>query len=216
MPTSYWQPGDHVVIRNLEEHILFRAVPSLVVEDTPRRTALYCCVGTQYMHRHRKRINGKIVYGFTGPFRGLWTAIDWHTLNILMLFYPDKPYAIWVAWAYPSGTFRHWYICLQSRFRRTAIGLDVQDHDLDLVVQPDGTWCWKDEADVRASVHHGCWTPTKANQVRLDGWEVVRLIESQSAPFNEGWQWWRPDPSWTLPVLPPNWLDEPVQSVAIY
>ncbi|PON11615.1 hypothetical protein C2W62_43885 [Candidatus Entotheonella serta] len=80
---SYWQPGDHVVIRNLEEHMLFRAVPSIVVEDSPTRTGLYCCVGTQYMHRHRKRINGDIVYGFTGPLRGAWTLLDWHTLNIL-------------------------------------------------------------------------------------------------------------------------------------
>ncbi|PON15109.1 hypothetical protein C2W62_25590 [Candidatus Entotheonella serta] len=133
-----------------------------------------------------------------------------------MLFYPDKPYAVWVAWAYPSGEFMHWYACLQSWFRRTEIGFDVQDHDLDIVVQPDWTWHWKDEDDVRALVSHGCWTQHKANLVRRDGLDVVRLIESQSAPFNEGWESWRADSSWTLPVLPSNWLDIPVQSVAIY
>ena len=216
METSYWQPGDQVVIRNLEEHILFRAVPSLVVEDTSMRTVLYCCLGTQYVHRHRKRINGRIVYGFTGPFREPWSVIDWHTHNILMLFYPGKRYAVWVMWVQPSGEFVHWYVCLQSRFRRTAIGFDVQDHDLDIIVQSDLSWRWKDEDDVRALVAHGCWTQKKADLVRRDGLEVVRLIESQSAPFNEGWESWRPDPSWTLPVLPPNWCDVPVESVAIY
>ncbi len=216
MQTQYWQPGDHVVIRNLEEHILFRAVPSIVVEDSPIRTGLYCCLGTQYMHRSRKRINGDIVYGLTGPLREPWTVIDWHTHNILMLFYPDKPYAVWIAWTQPSGAFEHWYVCLQSRFQRTAIGFDVQDHELDIVVQPNLTWRWKDEDDVRALVRHGCWTPRKADLVHRDGREVVRLIESQSAPFNEDWAQWRPDPAWTLPVLPPNWRDVPARSVAIY
>jgi hypothetical protein len=33
----------------------------------------------------------------------------------------------------------------------------------------------------------------------------VRLIESWDAPFREGWEEWRPDPSWTVPVLPVDW-----------
>ena len=133
-----------------------------------------------------------------------------------MLFYPKKHFAIWLMWRHQSGEFNFWYVDLQAPFRRTEIGFDVEDHDLDIVVQPDFSWCWKDEEDVRELVAHGCWSQEKADLVRIDGLEVVGLIESKTAPFNEGWEQWHPDPTWGIPVLPTKWEYSTVESLAIY
>jgi hypothetical protein len=31
------------------------------------------------------------------------------------------------------------------------------------------------------------------------------MIERWEPPFSDGWENWRPDPAWPLPVLPDGW-----------
>jgi protein associated with RNAse G/E len=38
-----------------------------------------------------------------------------------------------------------WYVNLQCPFRRTEVGIEAMDLMLDVVVDPDGTWRWKDD-----------------------------------------------------------------------
>ena len=216
MDNRFWEPGDHVVVRSLQGDEIIRAMPEIVVEDTSAKTVLFTPVGNRYIHKHRKRVKGEIVYGQMGPLREQAVLLDQHTNDILMLFYPEKHFSIWLMWRHESGDFSFWYVDLQAPFRRTEIGFDVEDHDLDIVVQPDFSWCWKDEEVVRDLVIHGCWSQEKADLVRRDGLEVVEMIESKTAPFNERWEQWRPDPSWGMPVLSSQWADQPVKSVEIY
>jgi len=48
-------------------------------------------------------------------------------------------------------------------------------------------------------------TPELAGEIRAEGERVARLIERWEPPFSDGWEDWRPDPAWPLPVLPPGW-----------
>ncbi len=36
---------------------------------------------------------------------------------------------------------------------------------------------------------------------------MIRRIESVGPPFCDGWEFWRPDPSWPIPQLPHDWFD---------
>ena len=73
---------------------------------------------------------------------------------------------------------------------------------LDLVVEPDGTWRWKDEDELAETVEVGRFTREQAAAVRAEGERAVEAIEARGWPFGEGWEDWAPDPGWPLPQLP--------------
>ena len=50
-----------------------------------------------------------------------------------------------------SWSFLGWYVNLQSPLRRSPLGFDMTDWALDVWVEPDGRWQWKDEDDFAAS-----------------------------------------------------------------
>ena len=58
-------------------------------------------------------------------------------------------------WRYepdPDRRFAGWYVNLQKPFRRTARGFETMDLMLDLVVEVDRSWWWKDEDELETFV----------------------------------------------------------------
>jgi NAD(P)H-flavin reductase len=49
-------------------------------------------------------------------------------------------HAVWVFWEGASRDLAGWYVNIQEPFRRTSIGFDTQDLELDIVIEPDGSW----------------------------------------------------------------------------
>ena len=81
--------------------------------------------------------------------------------------------------------------------RRSPVGFDTFDEKLDLIVAPDGTHRWKDEDELEQAAALGL---LDEEAVRA---EARRVLEEW--PFPTGWEDWRPDPAWPLPVLPEGW-----------
>jgi len=54
-----------------------------------------------------------------------------------------------------DGGFRGWYVNFEAPFMRTGSVLDTVDWHLDLWIDPDGTWRWKDEDEADAAVAAG-------------------------------------------------------------
>ena len=53
-----------------------------------------------------------------------------------------------------------WYVNLQLPFRRTELGFETMDLVLDLIVDPDGSWRWKeDEDELGPGSHVACSSP---------------------------------------------------------
>ena len=44
----------------------------------------------------------------------------------------------------PAWEFLGWYVNLEEPFRRTPLGFDVRDLQLDILVDPERKWRWKD------------------------------------------------------------------------
>lgn len=210
-PLKFWRHGERVVIRSVLGSELIRAMPAIVLNDTKDRTDLFVPVGTKYLHRNRKRVDGEIVFGPSGPLREDWAELQVHTLDQVMIFYSSRRYSIWMRWNHGSGRFEGWYVDLQTPPRRTAIGFDTQDNDLDIVVDPDLSWKWKDQNDVDAMVKHRVWTPDDAELLLEDGRRAIQLIESRSDPFSEAWMDYVPDTALEPATLPPSWNDLPVE-----
>lgn len=120
----------------------------------------------------------------------LTRAGDWHS--------------VWVSWL-PGGKHFGWYVNLQQPFRRTGLGLQTMDLVLDVIIDPDGSWRWKDEDELETFVRQGVFDASIAERVRSEALEVVGRAEQGEPPFGEPWPKWRPDPGWSLPSLPAGW-----------
>jgi hypothetical protein len=137
---------------------------------------------------------------------GDWTVTDssWFGGGALIIAEPDVCHASWVMWD-EAGELIGWYVNLEEPRRRTSLGFDTTDHTLDIVVRPDRSWQWKDEAELAEAVDVGLFSPLKATEILAEGERVIQRIEAWTAPFDEGWENWRPDPGWPLPSIPDGW-----------
>jgi hypothetical protein len=133
----------------------------------------------------------------------------WEGHGCLMVQRPGEAHAVWHYWHGPDREFLCWYINLQAPARRTAIGYDTQDHELDVVVFPDGRWVFKDLEVLDDRVAAG-----QLSQHRID--EVRRLGDSMAIELDAGRHWWdhrwadwTPDPAWHDADLPPGWDSRP-------
>ncbi len=109
-------------------------------------------------------------------------------MDTLVLLREGDWHALWVSWL-PSGEHWGWYVNLQLPFRRTELGFETMDLVLDLIVDPDGSWRWKDEDELETWVARGVCEPELAERIRAEGESVLAR-----APWPTGWEEWRPDP----------------------
>ena len=127
--------------------------------------------------------------------------------DTLRLMYPGAHHSIWLSWT-GAGADRQlhcYYINLEEPFRRTPISLDTNDHTLDVVVEPDLTWRWKDEEEFATRTAQGVFSAEFAAFARTEAESVIARLEARQSPFCDGWESWHPDPAWACPTLPEGW-----------
>jgi len=203
-----WNSGQTVVLQEVWGEKLWSARPVRVVEDRPDFIALWCPEGTP--------VKGPIAPWRPGRTAGAeffvamlthqdWMFGDfaWPTSN-LMLIRPGDWHAVLVSWT-SAGETMGWYVNFQRPFRRTAHGIQTMDLMLDLIVDGDRSWKWKDEDEFEALVTTGIITEVEARHVRAEAHAILARIEANDQPFCEPWHDWRPSPSWTTPPLPDDW-----------
>ena len=94
---------------------------------------------------------------------------------------------------------------LEEPWQETPLGFDTTDHLLDIWVDPDRTWRWKDEDHLAEAVEIGLFTQEKADAVRSEGSSAIERIEAWKPPFSENWEQWRPGKAWPLPQIRAGW-----------
>lgn len=110
--------------------------------------------------------------------------------------------------------FLGWYGNLEGGLRRWTDGLDLIDLILDVWLPVDGEPGWLDEDEVPAALAAGIVTPTEMAAARAEGQRVFARYACGDRPFQDGWETWHPEPTWTPPPLPDDWDREPVQAEA--
>jgi hypothetical protein len=200
--SARWLPGDVVVLRGVGYGKLWFAMPSRVVQDRPERIALFWREGTRW----------KDVPSHP-PGRGVLTLkrtklidLTWTETDVLLLARPGEAHTIWAMWEAGRRTLRCWYVNLQTPLRRTSIGFDAMDHELDIVIQSDlSAWRWKDEDKFERMVTEGVFSIRQARAIRREGEQVIREMQAGKPPFCEGWERWSPPLTWPIPELPSGW-----------
>lgn len=185
--SARWQPGDHIVRREVWGERVWTGLPMWVVEDSDDVLALYLPTGAPV--------------GFAS---GAWPIATerhpwdvgerpvWKGHGVLHLHRPADPYCVIVFWTGPERKFSHWYVNFQAPYRRSGIGIETLDHVLDILIQPNGEWTYKDAEEIDEAVALGLYSEEEAGRVRADAERVGRMITSGDQWWSSEWAAWTP------------------------
>jgi hypothetical protein len=189
-----------IVWRHIFRGRLRWAIPSLLIDESPDQVISLLPPGTV--------CKAPVAYGREGyvqqllqPFEEIGDYV-WHTRRSLMLAQRDAAHTLSLHWDHASGAFLGWYVNLQEPMRPTRIGYDTFDQMLDIWIEPDLTWRWKDWDELVEAEEVGLFTRYEAEAIRAEG---QRVIDSLDTLLPTGWENWNPDPTWPLPRLPEGW-----------
>lgn len=213
---SRWEAGDQIVYREVWQGKTWTARPMRVVQDIPELVALSLGNGTQW--KYPAPLDGRSALPEC-LLTGAWRLVDktWTWGHTLLLIRLGEPHAVHVMWRRGSREFVGWYINLQECLRRTHLGFDTMDQELDIVVRPDlSEWVWKDEALFERAQEAGRFSPAQAREIRAEGERVLELVRQRKPPFGDGWECWSPPPEWPIPVLPQDWDVVPAPATHVH
>jgi hypothetical protein len=202
-------PGDTVLVQEIWKDAVWAARPMTFVGDKDGLVSLWFPKGTTWKrpipspHLPSEGSRGERLATCLG--RGEWTFEDaeWD-VSTLVLVEEGEWHALWVSWLEGNEPWG-WYVNLQEPIRRTEKGYETMDLALDVVVDLDGTWHWKDEDELETFVERGIFDAELVARLRDEGRDVARRAECGEGPFAEPWPDWRPDPAWPAPTLPDDW-----------
>lgn len=200
-PVSF-ATGDAVLVREVLRGRPWSTRPMRVVHDGPHLIALYLACGTPFM----------CPVGPAGDYDRAAEPADvrferrfWAGTNVLVLARPGAPWSVRVFWDASTGEHRCWYVNVEEPMRRTALGFDTMDDELDLVVQPDRSVEWKDEALLAHWVACGLYDAADEARIRAAARLAERDVTAWASPYCDRWETWRPPVGWTLPDVPEGW-----------
>jgi hypothetical protein len=198
---GYFSPGDVVLRREVLHGRPWAVLPTRVIVDEPGLLAVFVVPGTplglpDHHWPHGWRTSG---------------ATRWRGHGKLLLHRPDDAYSVDLYWRGEDRAFHGWYLNLQDPYRRTPLGFDTLDHELDYWIPADGSpWEDRDRAEFEEQVLLGKYSPELAERVRQQGEDIEKMIVTGSTWWDPAWADWAPDPDWEVPALPDGWEDYPL------
>jgi hypothetical protein len=124
------------------------------------------------------------------PWPHPWGHLSaWQGTTVLKLRRTGDWYSVWKLFD-PDGGFLGWYVNFETPVVRRDDGVDINDLDLDIVIDPGGSWRWKDVEDLGPALASGRISLDELRAVLDAAPEVARrLVEDD--------RWWSPWDDWT-------------------
>jgi uncharacterized protein len=198
-----FKPGQTVLVREIWQGKIWTARPMVLVQDTAELLALYWVPGTRWK-RARNHQGGEVPT--LDRKMQKWELHDdiWKGEGTLRLSIPGAKYSILI-FRNSDNNISNWYINLEDPLTRMDRGFDYTDKILDMIVEPNlETWHWKDGDEFEEAQELGLISKQEAKAFQAEGEKALKLLRSGKSIFN-GWENWKPDPSWRVPVLPEGW-----------
>jgi hypothetical protein len=196
-----WDAGD-VVFWRATQHW---GQPVRVVRDDDRGLVVWLPTGSESLvarladGRHVRRIPpAERDHATEVPTRSRWSGA-----GQLRVAPRGAPWSFWF-FTGDDGGWTGVYVNLELPHRRSERETVTRDLVLDLVVQPDGSWRYKDEDELAALEGAGIVSPRLATWVREQGTRAAAVVESRAWPLDEGWERWRPPGGWDEPLPLPD------------
>lgn len=202
--------GDVVISRYVGLGQTFVAVTATVDHDGDRSTGVYLAPGAP--ERQVRRADGSFIPRVVPPgyFERVGVTMKDGIYGggpTLVVWQPGRAHAVHVHWRGETWKPDGFYVNLQEPIIVTADGFASTDQFLDIVVDAELNWRWKDEDELEEAVAVGRLTAGEAQAIRAEGERVVVDIEARRWPFDDSYDGWRPDPAWPVPAIPANWND---------
>lgn len=190
-----WQAGDIVTLRWVRNDPADLVVPVRIVEHSEQRTIVFLAAGSPLKARANR--DGDLVrrdQPFLERERHVAYLADdtWTSNHTLMIHEPHRLGSVWLFWRETDWSFQNYYVNLQAPLEASSVGFDTADYLLDIVVQPDFRWSWKDEDEFEEALDHEVIPPVLLHAVKAEGRRFVREIEGRQWPFGKGLENWRP------------------------
>jgi hypothetical protein len=202
-----WKRGDIIAWRAVFRNRVWSALSVIVVKDAPEEMVLTLPPGAECMAEKdyaKGKKNGHRRWDFKDKAWELETYF-WRANRLLLLLAPQRYYSTIYFWNGSSNEFLCYYINFQLPFQRTHCGINTLDLELDLIINPDLSYEWKDVDDFQKATEHGIISPEWIQGIENAKPEIFDQLEKRQYPFDGSWLDWRPDPSWSRPTLPENW-----------
>jgi hypothetical protein len=192
MTDQAWETGTSVRFRYVRDGRAFWTLPARVVRDDSEELVLWIAPGSEMLRPPQRVTAENLAAGRWNQQRSEWTGP-----GVLMRRTPrEAGHAVWLFWTDGAErTFRGWYVNLE-KWSRDVRGVDAFDQVLDIWVNADGRWEWKDEDELADCVDAGVFSVRDAGRIRGEGQRVL-----DAWPFPTGWEEWEPDPTWAAPRL---------------
>ncbi|MGW5360868.1 DUF402 domain-containing protein [Actinopolymorpha pittospori] len=208
-----FEVGTTAVRRDVFRGRVWTAGPGRVAADTDELLALARWPGVQRLvatasldlagESSRTQALPALASGTWGLGKRTWQ--DTTALNLML---PGSYFSVILF--FRDDDFAKWYVNFERPYRRTEIGIDTFDLLLDLVIDPDLSFRWKDEDEYRQGRRLGIITDAEHRRVEQAREQVIALFNQRTGPFAEHWQSWRRSAEWSTPTLPANVMDVPV------
>lgn len=120
----------------------------------------------------------------------------------LNIYRPGRWARINLGWDWTTGVFLGWYVNFELPPTATPLGICSKDLVLDMWVDRDLTWRWKDAADYRRALDDHILDSEIEAPIGAEIDVVLEEIRSAAGPFSKEWTHFRPGPEWPQPELP--------------
>jgi hypothetical protein len=179
-----WQAGETILRREVRnDGWSWLQTRVRVVRDEPKLLATYLAEGTPFEFP-------------AGPEAHPWAGRRaWEGHGVLMLQRPGEMHAIWVFWQGPHREFAGWYVNIQEPFRRSAVGFDTQDLELDIWIPAGRAWQLKDDELLDVRVREGRFTEDQARATRCEAARITAELDAGRRWWDDAWAAWTPDAS---------------------
>jgi len=202
-----WKPGDVISWRGIYRERIWHSQTVIVVQDTSEELVLTLLPGTECVAPEGYLL-GKNSFQRRWNFKEKDWQLEkysWHTNRLLLLLEPEKYYSIIYFWNHETNHFLCYYINFQLPFQRVQSGIDTLDLDLDLIINPDFSYVWKDVDDYQKAIENEIIFPEWIQRIEEAKSDVFNTLEKRQYPFDGSWLDWISDPAWSPPKLPENW-----------
>ena len=199
-----WSSGNHVLYREIAHGKVWTARPVTVIQDAHDLIALYMRPQTHWKVCAPPDAETTLLHCKANLRQWKLNDAVWSYGDTVFLISPGMAHAVHVMWN-PQRQFVGWYVNLQEPVRRTNLGFDFLDQELDIVVSPDSNWRWKDDSYLEQAQDFGLFSPEQVRAILKEAQEVVESIRAKAVPFDGSWNNWRPPTGWSIPCLPEGW-----------
>lgn len=209
-----FEPGSPIVVTEEWRERLWSASPHRVIESGPNGLVTFQPAGATSVISSNKDMT--YTEGMTRPERKL-AALQTlrakprpvrETPTKLYFYKPDSWARINLGWDPSDAHFMGWYINFELPARRTPEGLVSKDLLLDIYVNPDHSWEWKDKHEFTVAIDRQILDPELGEIFEMEAERVLAQISAGEGAFDPRWQAFRACPDWTTPVLPPHYSED--------